>query len=172
MPVGVYVPSLNERLDYAAFGGTHYPTLLVSRWLGEFKSKPTSDDYYYYFATVEQLRFLFPRVHADFVEQAEPWLAELTSIEATAKEFYKQRIAPPSTGESRFPDPFAWATYGWLLQAVGVDVEAKHWLKRAAEELQRPLYGKGGQLVPEGTKGARIIPRNEAELRLQELLEK
>jgi hypothetical protein len=171
VPVGVYVPLLNKRLDYIDFGGTHYPTLLVSRWLGEFKEKYTSRDCYYHFATVEQLREQFPKVRADFVEQAEPWLARLTNVEAVASEFYKWRIGPPSTGEVRLPDPSAWAIYGWLLQESGRQTESKPWLEQALEEVRRPRYGKGGQLVPEGTKGARLIPPDKVQIRLREVLE-
>ena len=171
VPVGVNVPTILQRTDYVDFAGAHYPTLLVSRWLGEFKPKCRRSDIYYDFATVEQMREKFPLVYSDFVEQAEPWLARLTTVDAVADEFYRWRIAPPSTGEVRRPDPFAWAIYGWLLQEAGHDDESKQWLSRALDELHRPKFGKAGQLVPEGTKGARLIAPTAPETRLRELLE-
>lgn len=170
--VGVNIPSLDERLDYICFGGDHYPTLLLSRPLGLLRRDIQGERTFYHFATVEQMRGKLPKVYADFVEQAEPWLAGLTTVEAVAKEFHKWRIAPPPTGVTRAPDPFAWAIYGWLLQEAGRDAEAIPWFKQSLVEVRRPRFGKAGQQVPEGTKGARLIPRNEAETRLRELLDK
>jgi len=169
VPVGAYVSALEERLDYGR--GIHCPGLLVSRWLGELKPDYTRSDIYYHFATVEEMRAKFPQVYTDFVEQAEPWLARLTTIDAVADEFYQWRIAPPSIGEVRPPDPFAWALYGWLLQEAGHGEEAGPWLSRALKELRRPKYMKAGQFVPEGTRHARLIPQSPSERRLQELLE-
>jgi hypothetical protein len=171
VPVGVNVPALVARTDYLDFGGAHYPTLLVSRWLGELKPHYTRSDIYYHFATVEEMRGKFPQVYTDFVEQAEPWLARLTTVDAVADEFYKWRIAPPLTGEVRPPDPFAWALYGWLLQEAGHGEQAGEWLSRALKELRRPKYSKAGQIVPEGTRNSRLIPPSDSERRLQELLE-
>jgi hypothetical protein len=117
VPVGAVVPVINERLDYVRGGKAL--GLIVSRWLGEFKPNFTRDDYYYHFATVEQMRAQIPKMYSDFLEQAEPWLADMTSVEGVAKEFYKLRIGPAPSGETRPPDPYAWAQYGWLLQESG-----------------------------------------------------
>ena len=172
VPVGVDVPALVSRSDYIDFAGAHYATLIVSHWLGEFKPFQRQSDIYYHFATVEEMRGKFPKVYTDFIEQAEPWLARLRSIDAVADEFHKWRIAPLSTGEVRPPDPFAWALYGWLLQEAGHREEASEWLSRALAELRRPKYMKAGQIVAKGTRGFRLIPPSDPERRLQELLEK
>lgn len=202
IPVGVDVPALVARTDYIDFAGEHYATLIVSRWLGELKPSYTRSDIYYHFATVEEMRGTFPQVYDDFVEQAEPWLAGLTTIESVAKEFYKWRIGPPSmtnpssrdpstgntrgwlsglfgsytgpqsTGDTRRPDPFAWAIYGWLLQEAGQKDDARPWLLKAYDFLQQPEHMKAGRLVPRGTPGSRPIPRRAEEDRLSELLRK
>lgn len=172
VPVGPDVPVLHHKLDYVSFAGDHYPTLLVSRWLGELKNKFDTTDVYYHFATVEELRAKIPIVYADFVEQAEPWLAGLVTIEAVAEEFFKWRIAPPEPGLTRPPDPFAWAIYGWLLQESGDTDAARPWLDRALQELCRPRYHLAGQIVSAGTKGARHLQLEQAEQRLQEVLER
>jgi hypothetical protein len=173
MPVGAYLPSLNARLDYVAFGGPHYPTLLVSRWLGEFNENFTRHDYYFHFASLEQLREKFPKVYSDFVEQAEPWLAGLTTVGAVAREFHKWRLAPPEPGVVRPPDPFAWATYGWLLQEADQQLEGQQWLEQSLDQLKEPaFYVKGAHFVPIGTPGARPIPRRPEELRLIEMLKR
>jgi len=171
--VGVNVPAVVARSDYVDFGhGGRCASLLVSRPLGLLRSDLQGERTFYHFATVEEMREKFVQVYSDFVEQAEPWLARLTTIEEVAKEFFKWRVAPPSTGEIRRPDPFAWAIYGWLLQESGHEVDARPWLVRAYEYLQQPDHMKAGRLVPRGTPGSRPIPRRAEENRLMELVKK
>ena len=167
--VGVYVPAIESRSDYVR--GAHATTLVVSRPLGLLRSDGREERTLYHFATVEELRARLPTVYADFVEQAEPWLETLATVEDVAKEFHKWRIALPSKGRTRPTDPFAWATYGWLLQEAGRKLEAQPWLKRALDQLKEPtFYTKGGHFVPIDTPGARPVPRTAEESRLIELL--
>ena len=126
--VGADVPVLQSRCDYVAFGGEHYARLLVSRPLGLLRRDPPHETTFYHFATINEMRARLPQIYADFVEEAEPWLAGMTTIEAVAREFHKWRIAPPAGGHKRPPDPFASAIYGWLLQETGKIEESKKWL--------------------------------------------
>src|SRR4029078_3286088 len=107
--VGTNVPAIDNRLDYGRGGPS--TTLLVSRPLSLLRSEGQGERTYYHFANVEELREKLPEVYADFVEQAEPWLARLTTVEDVAKEFFKGRIAPPASGGIRPRDAFAWAIY-------------------------------------------------------------
>ena len=167
--VGAHVPGLEERFDY--IDGEPLTSLVVSRPLGLLRKDGKGERTIYYFSTVEQMRGVFPKVYADFLEEAEPWLETLVTVDDVAREFHRWRIAPPSPGETRPPDPFAWAQYGWLLQEAGNRLEAQPWLERALDQLREPaFYMKGGAFVPIGTKGARPVPRLPEELRLIELL--
>jgi hypothetical protein len=169
--VGASMSSLErERLDYVDFGGEHHSTLLVSRPLGLLRREPPRERTIYYFATVEEMRAVFPRVYADFVEQAEPWLATITTVSDVAREFYKWRVEPTLSGQPHVPDPFAWAIYGWLLQDIARHDEARPWLERALEELRRPAEATG-RLIPRGSPAGRIA-MSEGEARLAELLER
>jgi hypothetical protein len=171
VPVGAFVPAIDRFLD--CISGEHYPSLLVSRFLGMFKPDRRQRYIHYHFGTLVELRAQFPKMHADFVEQAEPWLAGLATIDDVAAEFYKLRIAAPSPKITRPPDPFAWAQYGWLLRESGRELEAKPWLERAYDQLKEPTFWtKGGHFVPIGTPGAKPIPRRPEEVRLAELLRK
>jgi hypothetical protein len=168
VPTGAQVPELDRRFE--TIRGGRYGSLLVSRWLGEFKQPIKRTDSYYYYRNLEDLRSVIARVHHDFVEQAEPWLAQLVTIDDVAREFHAFRIAS-KPGEERPPDPFGWAMYGWLLQAAGRELEAKPWLKMALEQFNKPaFYAKGIQIVPIGTRGAKPLPRTPEELRTIELL--
>ena len=168
IPTGANVPALYPRFDY--IDGGHYGSLLVSRWLGEFKLPIKRSDCYYYFRNLDDLRGVIARVHHDFVEQAEPWLAQLVTVDDVAREFHAFRIAS-KPGEERPPDPFGWAMYGWLLQAAGRELEARPWLEMALEQFDKPaFYAKGIQIVPIGTRGAKPLPRTPEELRTVELL--
>lgn len=169
--VGVNVPALVDRMDNVR--GVHCETFAVSRPLGLLRPPGVKGGRtFYYFATVEELRDVFPRVYADFVEQAEPWLATLTTVEDVAKEFHKWRIVPPGPKLTRPPDPFAWAIYGWLLKEAGNELQAKPWLERALEEVRRPMQDKEGRIIPRGNERAGAIKLNGAEMRLGELLER
>ena len=95
-----------------------------------------------------------------------------TALDDVTIAYFRYRIGPPTTGEQRPPDPFAWATYGWLLEELGRRDEARRWLERAYAETNRPIYAKGGSLVPEGTKGGVLLDRSLEEKRLRTLLEK
>lgn len=171
VPVGVALPAIDRRIDYVDFGGRHYPTLLVSRWLGEFKGTPRRHDIYYHFSTEDELRKIAQKVYADFKEQAEPWLANLTTVESVAKCFHLSRIAPTSDREGRRPDPFAWAIYGWLLHELGQEDESRTWLQRARDHLRQPCVMKSGQFVPRTTRGLRSLSLRAEESRLLDLLE-
>ena len=198
--VGADLPSLRQRLDYVAFGGAYYATLLVSRPLGLLCRDGEGERTSYHFATAEEMRLKLSVVYADFVEQAEPWLAGLTTVDAVAKEFYKWRVGPPPgqetspansnassvygrvvgflkghaaavrTPEGRPPDPFAWAMYGWLLQEAGQSDDARSWLARAYEFLQLPEEMKAGRLVPRVGWKAKPTPPLAEESRLLHLL--
>lgn len=170
VPVGAYVPSLEARFDY--LNGVHCPGLLVSRWLGEFKPRYGQSDVYYHFATVEAMRKKLAQVYTDFVDQAEPWLARLTTIEEVSKEFFKWRIAPPAAGHNRPPDPFAWAIYGWLLREAGHDEDARRWLVQAHDFLQQPEAMKADRLIPRAIPALQPTLRRAEEDRLMELLKR
>jgi len=171
--VGANVPAVAGRIDFVDFGhGRGCTSLLVSRPLGLLRSDMQGERTFYHFATVEQMREKMPQVYADFLEQAGPWLARLTTTEEVAREFFKWRLAPPSTGDTRRPDPFAWAIYGWLLQEAGHKEDARSWLVRAYDFLQQPEHMKAGRLVPRGTPGSRPIPRRAEDERLMHLIKK
>jgi hypothetical protein len=111
-------------------------------------------------------------VYADFIEQAEPWLAQMTTVEGVAREFYKLRIGPVPSGETRPPDPYAWAQYGWLLQESGKPEEGRPWLQRALDFLRQPAHMQAGRLVVYSLPGSTPIPMTAEDNRLLELLNK
>jgi hypothetical protein len=169
VPVGVTVPALWPKNDFIDQG--HYPSLIVSRRLGEFRKKMRGLDEWYPCATDAEFRAALPRVKADFVAQAVPWLERFKTLEDVASDYYFYRIGPPTGGGRRPPDPFAWAMYGWLLQAIGKNEEAKGWLEKAYYEVRMPLFiDRTGRFVSEHTAGARAYKRPEPEERLEELL--
>jgi hypothetical protein len=172
VPVGAYVPEIKKKTNYIDFEGADYPTLLVSRWLGEFKQSHTTSDYYYRFGSVAELEALLLKVHSDFVAQAEPWLGSLSTIDDVAAEFYRRRIAPQKSDPQAPVNPFAWADYGWLLQAAGREMEARPWLERAYEYVKQPKYMQKGRLIVRSLPGSRTIPLTAEDNRLIELLEK
>ena len=170
VPVGVQVLAISRRLDYV--DGANYPAHLVSRWLGEFKSTYTSADTHFHFANLDQLHIVLQRVRSEFEIQAEPWLKQLGTIEEVAQEFFRRRVQNPlNDGGARAPDPFAWAIYGWLLEALGQEREAKQWFERAREELSIVWYMKNGRRVDPSTKGAQRMPQPIEESRLLELID-
>lgn len=167
VPVGVTVPAIWPKADFIMQG--RYPALEVSHRLGEFRNNMRGLDRWYSFYTADELKEAIKTMHADFVEQAEPWLQRFETLEDVAEEYYRYRIGPPCMGEERPPDPAAWATYGWLLQELGRD-DARDWLARAYNEVRIPLFMKHGRPVPPGTRGAREMPLSPEAKRLEQLL--
>ena len=170
VPFGVTVPVIDQRGDFVMQG--HYPALLVSHRLGEFRKNMRGVEKWYDCNSPEELKDSLRIVHADFLAEAEPQLAGLQTLDDVTAAYYRYRIGRPTTGEDRPPDPFAWATYGWLLQELGRQAEARSWLERAYAETTRSIYAKGGQIVPKGTKGCVLLDRSLEEKRLRALLEK
>jgi len=148
----------------------HYPALTISQRLGELRNHGTGIEEWYGVSSNEELSGVFDRVYRDFVEQAQPWLEELDSLESVAGEFFQRRIGVPASGENRRPDPFAWAAYGWMLEELGKKEESEDWLRRAACELLRPNYMKNGRLLDHDEDGATQLQKSQEEERLLQLL--
>jgi hypothetical protein len=169
VPIGVDVPCLRPKADYMMQG--RCPSLTVSHRLGEFRNGMRGSESWYTFSTETDLVEVLKRVHEDFVEQALPWLNQFNTLDDVAAAYYRRNIGPPLTGEIRRPNPFAWAWYGWMLEEMRRAEESKVWLKRASDELAKPMYMKEGKLLADWELGAKELARSGEEKRLEKLLE-
>lgn len=143
--VGVLIPALWVKEDYLL--GIHAPGFKISHRLGEFRNSFTGIDTWYHFYTSTELRSCFDTVRDDFMAQAVPWLERLRNLDDVVAEYYRYRIGPLSSGDERPPNPFAWASYGWMLELIGQPGVAREWLVRAREHLVR--QSDGGLCSPE-----------------------
>lgn len=168
VPVGLLIPALWEKEKYVL--GGHDVGYKISHRMGNFRNNMTGLEQRYFFYIESELRRCFDKVYHDYVEQAVPWLERFPTLADVVAEYYRYRIGPPSTRKRPGPDPFGWATYGWMLEELGHMDESREWLSRAYDQIHKPTYMKHGVRVNKGTWGARKIPKSQEEERLTDLL--
>jgi hypothetical protein len=170
--VGIHFPCLQEstvfisQIDYRSFGLFH--RLGTKREGG----REGTDEWYRFLSEKELIREI-ERMMRHFEAWALPWYERFKTLDDAVQEFYRTRIEDrlkdPRHGPLP-PDPQGWAMYGWMLERLGRTDEAIGWLRKAYDEVTRPLFMKDGRFVSADVKGARKVRHPEAEERLEELL--
>lgn len=153
---GIYVPSRRER--YISLTGINQPTPTISEHL-----EPGS----WGAANVAQLEKYVPGMLEKFKETALPWFEQYQTLADVVAEFNRRKI---DDTDHLAPNPYIWADYGWMLEEIGQRDEAVPWLRKAYDEVTRPLFVKNDRFVPESTKGAHHFRRDPEDERLAELL--
>jgi hypothetical protein len=174
LEIGIHFPFLHEsalfidQIDYRGFE--------ISHRLGNVREEGARGvDEWYRFINEKELNREMDRMIRHFEAWALPWYERFKTVDDAVTEFYKNRIEdlpenrPRGAGPSS-PDPHGWAMYGWMLEKLDRKQEASEWLRRAYNEVTRPLFMKDGRFVAEGVKGARKVRHPEAEERLEESL--
>ena len=175
--IGLHVPALRDRLKFI----DQVPDIVgfeISHRLGTYRegARLVGLDEWYGFRNEKQLMEAMDRMFGHFEAWALPWYEQFQGLEDVAREFYRYRIEdlpekrPPGIGP-KAPDPFGWALYGWMLEEIGKKEDAHAWLRRAYDEVHRPLFVDAqGRPISKTTRGAKPVRHPDAEERLEELL--
>jgi hypothetical protein len=169
LAVGLRLPWASSRA--AALNGADSGGFAVTRLLGELRF-PSAPPVYYHFRTEGQLLDAFRVMYADFLNQAIPWYLSYLGPENVVAEYARLRVNMSiETDPSIPPNPHIYAMYGWMLQETGHQDEARHWLRKAYDQVSRPLFiDSCGRFVPRETKGARPYLPSVLDARLRELV--
>lgn len=125
--IGVTVPKLWPKEHFIVGSDNLSPT--VSIQLGQLRTDLPGCVKWYAFYTANDLKDAIAKMEIDFLNEAIPWLDKVTSIDKVAGEYSERVFALLPTGDELPPDPFGWATYGWLLNEMGQRKMARHWFQ-------------------------------------------
>jgi hypothetical protein len=173
--IGIHFPLLRETARW--IDGTDSIGFEISHRLGTYRDngKLVGLDEWYSCGNDKQLRDECRRMLMHVEAWALPWYEKFHTLAEAVAEFYQLRIDDPPEKRPRGvgpkpADPFGWAMYGWMLEALDRREEAHHWLRRAYDEVNNPLFMKDGRMVRAGTSGAKSVRHSEVEEKLAELL--
>ncbi len=166
--VGIHVPMVRRR--FSQILDVNVPTPDISSFLGRLGDGGKGSQRWYRFGRPISLSEAISKSIEDFRGEVPPWLASFQTIDDVAAE-YRRRNIGDATNWERTRNAIPLAIYGFLLIEAGRRQDGRGWLKRAQEEVSKPLYELNGTFSTEKGTGAREVVRSRQERVLSQILE-